>query len=93
MAAARAAGLDRAVTDRAADLVRDGLGEDVGPSLVVVQAAARAILLQTVPDVEVLLEVMAERHVDERPLACGELHRGGQAALHHGQVAHRQVPV
>ena len=42
---------------------------------------------------EVLLEVMAERHVDERPLAGGELHRGGQAALHHGQVARGQVPV
>ena len=42
---------------------------------------------------EVLFEVMAERHINERPLAGGELHRGGQPALHHGQVAHRQVAV
>ena len=88
-----AVGLDRAVADRAADLGRDGLRQRLGPGLVVVQAAARAVPVQPVPDVEVLLEVMTQRHVDERPSGGGELHRGGQPALHHGQVAGCQVPV
>jgi len=36
---------------------------------------------------------MTQRHVDERPPASGELHRGGQPALHHSQVAGGQVPM
>jgi hypothetical protein len=55
--------------------------------------AAGAIAVQAVPDVEVLLEVMPQREVEERPLRCGQLHRRRQPALHDGQVAHRQVPV
>jgi hypothetical protein len=53
-------GLDRAVVDRAADLGRDGLRQRLGPGLVVVQAAARAVPVQAVPDVEFLLEVMTQ---------------------------------
>src|SRR5216683_6949668 len=68
-----AVGLDRAVADRAADLRRDSLGQALRLGLVVVQATARAVLAQAVPDVEVLLEMVADRHVEERPLADGEL--------------------
>ena len=86
-------GLDRPVADRTADLRRDGLGQRLGRRLVVVQAATRAVPFQAVPDVEVLLEMMAEGYVDEGPPAGGELHRRGQPALHDGQVARGQVPV
>jgi hypothetical protein len=44
-----------------------------------------------VPDVEVLLEMAAQRDVQERPLAGSQLHRGRQAALYHGQVTGGQV--
>ena len=42
---------------------------------------------------EVLLEVVLEREVEERPAVGGQLHRGRQAALHDGEVAGGQVPV
>ena len=45
------------------------------------------------PDVEVLLEVMLEGHVDERRSGGGEFHARAQAALDHGDVAGRQVLV
>ena len=41
----------------------------------------------------VLLEVVAQREVQERPARGGELHRGRQPALHDRQVAGREVPV
>ena len=44
-------------------------------------------------DVEVLLEVVAEREVDERPAVRGQLHRGGQPALDDGQVAGGEMAV
>ena len=44
-------------------------------------------------DVEALLEVVLEREVDERAPVCGQLHRRRQAALHHGEVAGREVSV
>ncbi len=42
---------------------------------------------------ECLLEVMAEREVEERPVAGDQFHGGGQAALDDGQIAYCQVPV
>jgi hypothetical protein len=42
---------------------------------------------------EVLLEVVLEREVDERPLVGRQLHRGGESALHDRKVAGRQVLV
>ncbi len=49
--------------------------------------------VEPVAHVEVLLEVVAEREVQERPPAGGQLHRGGQAALDDGEVAGGQVAV
>jgi hypothetical protein len=46
-----------------------------------------------VPDVPVLLEVVAQREVQERPPRRGQLHRRGQSALDDGEVAHREVLV
>ena len=44
-------------------------------------------------DVEVLLEVVAQREVEERPPVGGQLHRRGQPALDDREVAGGQVPV
>ena len=44
-------------------------------------------------DVEVLLEVVAQREDQERALVGGQLHRGGQAALDDGEVAGGEVLV
>ena len=41
----------------------------------------------------VLLEVVAQREVQERPLGRRQLHRRGQAALDDGEVARREVAV
>ena len=65
----------------------------LGRRVVEVHAAAGAVALEPVADVEVLLEVVAQREVEERPLLRGQLHRGRQAALHDRQVAGGQVPV
>jgi hypothetical protein len=53
----------------------------------VVHAAPGAIAVETVPHVEVLLEVVTQWHVQERAVARGELHRGCQTALNDGQIA------
>ena len=82
-------GFHRPVTDGTACFLGDGLGQRFRPGVLVVQAAARPVPAEPVPDVEVLLEVVPERHVDEGPPGRGELHRGGQATLHHGQVIRR----
>ena len=42
---------------------------------------------------ELLLEVVAQRHVHEGPTVGGELHARREAALHHGDVAGGEVPV
>src|SRR4030095_11259279 len=73
--------LHRAVIDRTADLGGDGVSECVGSDLVVVQAAAGSVSAKPVGDVEVLLEVVAQRGENERSAGGGELHAGGQAAL------------
>ena len=52
-----------------------------------------AVALEPVADVEVLLEVVAEREVEERPPVGGQLHRGRQPALDDREVAGGQVAV
>ncbi len=42
---------------------------------------------------EALLEVVAQRRVQERPAVRRQLHGGRQAALHHGQVAGGEVAI
>src|SRR5439155_12431516 len=84
---------DRAVHDLLADLLADGSGDDVGGASGVVHAPSGAVAGESVGDVEALFEVVAEREVEEGPVAGGELHGGGEAALDDGQVADRQVAV
>ena len=64
-----------------------------GRRLVVRHAPAGAVAVEAVPHVEVLLEVVAQREVEERPPGGRELHRRRQAALDDGEVAGGEVPV
>src|SRR4029077_16368638 len=89
--AGRAAGLDVAVADGLAGQFSNAGGDQVGGGRQVVHAWAGAIAGQPVPDVEVLLEVVSEREVQERALGGGQLHGGGQAALDYGEVAGAQM--
>lgn len=50
-------------------------------------------MLEAVRDVEALLEVAGEGEGEERPAVGGQLHGGGETALHDGEVAGGQVPV
>ena len=94
-AAARAAPsrLDRPVVDRAVDLLGDRRGDHLRAGTRRSPCSARAVALEPVPDVAVLLEVVAQREVQERPAGRGQLHRRRQAALDDRQVARREVPV
>ena len=62
-----AVGLDRPVVDLAADLSAIAAAIVSGVVAFEVHAAAGAVALEPVADVEVLLEVVAEREVEERP--------------------------
>ena len=50
-------------------------------------------MVEPVADVEVLLEVVAERDVEERPPCGGQLHASRQASLHDGQIAGGEVSI
>ena len=59
------------------------------------RAPAGAVALEAVVYVDVLLEVVAQRNVEERHAGRGELHRRGQPALDDGDIGrgHAQVEV
>src|SRR5262249_59369242 len=61
--------------------------------LVVVEAATRPVALEPVVDVEVLLEVVAQWHVNERSTVGRQLHARGQPGLGDGEVARGEVAV
>src|SRR5207248_6565233 len=84
---------DRAVIDLPADLLGDRCGNLLGAVAVKVHAAAGAVALEPVADVEVLLEVMLQREIEKRPAARGQLHRGGQPTLDDREVARHKVAV
>ncbi len=93
--AARAApsARDRQIVDRPADLRGDRGGDVRWLRGLEVHAPAGPVALQPVPDVEVLLEVVPQREVQERPPGRRQLHRRGQPALDDREVARGQVPV
>ena len=82
-----------AVVDVASDLLRDRFCDLLGWGVVVVHAAPGAVAFQAMADVKVLLEVVAQREVDEGPLVRGQLHRRREASLHNGEVAGGEVAV
>src|SRR5689334_3720159 len=75
-----AAGLDRPVIHLAPDLLGDRGGDLRGPGLLELHSPAAAVAPEPVMHVELLLEVVAEREVEERPAACDQLHSGRETA-------------
>ena len=77
----------------AADLHRDRLGNGLGTGAVVVHAPPRAVAVESVPDVIILLEMVPEREIQEWSAQRGQFHAGGQPALDHRDVTGGQLPV
>ena len=75
------------------DLGGDRLRQDVRGEGLVVQPHPGAVPVQAVSHVEVLLEVVSQRDVEEGATGGRQLHRRGQASLDDGQVRDREVPV
>src|SRR5207249_40158 len=91
--AGRAVGLNVAVADGLSGQLGDLGGDEVGVGGGVVHVLTGSVTVEPVVDVEVLLEVVPEREVEERALGGGQLHGGGQPALDDGQVAGAQMLV
>jgi hypothetical protein len=85
--------LDRAVIDLAPDLLGDRVGDRLGRLDLEVHHASSAVAPKPVAHVEVLLEVVKEREVEERPPVGGQLHARRQPALHDCKVAGGEMPV
>src|SRR5262249_49752419 len=91
--AGRTVGLDVAVADGLSGQLGDACGDEIGVRGGVVHVLAGAVPVEPVTDVEVLLEVVPEREVEERAPGGSQLHGRGQAALDDGEVADGQVLV
>src|SRR3954469_664056 len=78
----------------ATDLRDDRGRQRIGVGLLlVVHASPGAVAIESVPDVEVLLEVVPQRHVDERAPVGGELHGRGEPTLDDRNIRRREVLV
>jgi len=71
--------LDRPVVDLAPELLHERLCDHIGGGRVVVHAPTRAVATQAVMDVHLLLEVMLEGEVQERPPAGVDQRRSRSA--------------
>ena len=56
-------------------------------------SAPGTVAIEAVGDMEVLLEMVLEREVEEGRAGRRQLHAGGESALHQRQIASRQMPV
>ena len=88
-----AIGLDVTNTGGAVDLVGDQRGHVIGVGIAVLEAPPGVVPVESSPDVEVLLEVVTQRNVDERHLARRQLHCRGEATLHDRDVRTCKVAV
>src|SRR4051794_29346659 len=91
--AARAVRFDGEVVDRSTEFGDHRRGERVRVGLLVLDAPSGTVALEPVSHVEVLLEVMPQRNVQEWAAVRGQFHRSREAALHDGEVTRGQVPV
>ena len=72
---------DWRVVGLAVELLGDRGGDLAGPVVLVAHAPSGPVLLEAVADVEVLLEVVEEREVEEGPAVGGEFHGRCKPAL------------
>jgi len=95
LAARRPTGLDRQVVHPRSQPLAHLSRQPLRRRLVVVGRRRRAVALEAMCDVEVLLEMVAQRKVDEGPTVRDQLHGRREPALDHRQVAAREraVPV
>src|SRR5215813_399875 len=77
---------------RLPQVVEDGAGQIVDAGPVVLHAHAGAQAVEAARDVEVLLEMIAEREVEKGRAEGGQLHRAGEAALDNGEVGGGVMP-
>src|SRR5450432_1609934 len=87
----RAVRLYWCVAHRAVYLAGDRSGQCFGIGVGVGHTPAAAIALEPMPHVVVLLEVVAQREIEEQSTEGGELHAGRQAALHDREIAGTEV--
>jgi hypothetical protein len=89
-----AVGGDGEVVDGLGQLFGDRFGQQVRVAgFGVREVVAGVVAVEAGPDVEVLLEVVLERDVDEGDAEGGELHAGSEAALGDGEVGDREMLV
>src|SRR5687768_1900612 len=72
--AAGAAGFDVAIQDGPLEPVGDRVRQHLGIGLVVVHAGPRAVPPESMRHMDVLLEMVPQREIEERPLRRGQLH-------------------
>ena len=88
-----AVGLHGDVVDGGVERAHELLGDPLRVRGGVLHAPPGPVPPEPVGHVHLLLEVVGEREVEEGPPRGHELHRRGQPALHHGDVARRQLAV
>src|SRR5829696_3089009 len=72
-------GFHRPVVDGAPEFEGDGVGDHLRGGGGELHPAAGVVLAQAVADVEVLLEVVTKREIQERPPVRRQLHAGRQS--------------
>src|SRR5688572_31586280 len=77
----RAVAFDRQVVDVPSDLGCDRLGDRVRTGGLVVHSPAGPVPVEPVADMDLLLEVVPQREVQERAAGGGQFHGGGETAL------------
>src|SRR5262245_57972206 len=75
-----------------AQVIDDGGPQRLRAHHVVVHADARAQAVEPARHVEVLLEVIAQREIEERRPERRQLHRGREASLHDGEMGGGVMP-
>src|SRR5690606_2623812 len=71
----------------------DRVGQRLGRRGREVDGYPRTVPLETMPDVNLLFEVVQEGDVEKGAAGRGELHRGGEPTLNDGEVAGGEVSV
>jgi len=86
-------GADLPVGHMLSDLCGDRGADDLGCGGGVFHPPSGTVAGKAMGHVESLLEMMAEREVEEGPVAGHEFHRGREPALDDSQIAHSQVAI
>src|SRR6266478_4417045 len=78
---------------RLAKRIHHRIGDHVRRRRRELHAPSGAIAVETMGNMKILLEMVLEREVEERRSGGGQLHAGGEAALHQRQIARREMAI